>query len=194
MKPALIHYKIIYKTTNKINGKFYIGKHTTTNLNDGYLGSGVLLKAALRKYGKENFQKEILEFCPTDKILAKRETFYIRKYKATTTNVGYNLTENSSGFGWKHERSKSYVKCFYYKLMSPSYVVYETFNLAEFRRIHKLTGDDMRYISGIYTGKIGQSLPRLHWKLLEKVPYKNYQERLKKLKKIDFGNLMNFRH
>lgn len=53
-------YHIIYKTTNKLNGKFYIGKHSTDVIDDGYFGSGISLTRAIKKYGTENFTREIL--------------------------------------------------------------------------------------------------------------------------------------
>lgn len=58
-------YFIIYQITNLINGRTYIGKHETSDLNDGYMGSGVAICRAIKMYGKENFSKEILYFLET---------------------------------------------------------------------------------------------------------------------------------
>ena len=88
-------YNYIYLITNKINGKIYIGKHSTDNLNDGYMGSGKLIKKAIQKYGIENFTKEYLAFCDTEEKLNWFEKFYIKKYKAR--EAGYNLTDGGEG-------------------------------------------------------------------------------------------------
>lgn len=58
-------YNFLYKTTNLINNKFYIGIHQTDNLDDGYLGSGKLILQAIKKYGRINFNREILNFFET---------------------------------------------------------------------------------------------------------------------------------
>lgn len=55
-------YYVLYRTENLVNGKFYYGVHATDNLDDGYLGSGKVLKKAILKYGKENFLRTDLEF------------------------------------------------------------------------------------------------------------------------------------
>lgn len=66
-------YHFIYKTTNLLSGKYYIGMHSTNNLNDGYMGSGRRLKRSLNKYGKENHKVEILEFVNSRSELVARE-------------------------------------------------------------------------------------------------------------------------
>jgi hypothetical protein len=66
-------YHFIYKTTNLLSGRYYIGMHSTDDLDDGYLGSGTRLRRAINKHGKQNFKREILEFCKTRKELKSRE-------------------------------------------------------------------------------------------------------------------------
>ena len=63
----------IYKVTNTLNGKIYIGKHQTKDLNDGYMGSGKYLKRAIQKHGIENFIKEILYIFNTEAEMNARE-------------------------------------------------------------------------------------------------------------------------
>ena len=84
---------IIYKTTNKINGKFYIGFDTKDDPN--YFGSGLLIKAAIKKYGKENFIKEVLEICENKKQLSERERYWIKEIRAR--ELGYNIAEGGNG-------------------------------------------------------------------------------------------------
>lgn len=76
-KKPHIHY--IYKTTCNVTKRYYIGMHSTTNLEDGYLGSGKRLRYSIRKYGKENHTKEILEFLPTREELVIRESEIVDK-------------------------------------------------------------------------------------------------------------------
>lgn len=63
----------IYKTMCLVSGKFYIGKKVSRLENDGYLGSGKVLRLSLAKYGRENHQREILEYCESKEQLSLRE-------------------------------------------------------------------------------------------------------------------------
>jgi len=66
-------YHFIYRTTNNVNNKFYVGMHSTSNLEDGYIGSGTHLWHSIKKHGRENFTCEILEFCTDRESLRERE-------------------------------------------------------------------------------------------------------------------------
>lgn len=66
-------YHFIYKTTNLVNGKYYVGMHSTNNLDDGYVGSGKRLWYSIKKYGKENFKIEYLQFFNNRKLLIEGE-------------------------------------------------------------------------------------------------------------------------
>ena len=89
-------FYIIYKTTNKINNKFYIGKHQTNDLNDGYLGSGTLLKRAIQKHGRQNFKKEVLFVFDNEQDMNSKE-----KELVVVSEDTYNLCEGGQGgFGY----------------------------------------------------------------------------------------------
>lgn len=101
----------IYETTNLINGKKYIGKHIG-EIDDNYLGSGLLLKRAINKYGKENFTKKILYIATDLKELNEKEKEYIDKANAVKSDEYYNIHEGGDGgntiAGWSEERKQAH--------------------------------------------------------------------------------------
>jgi len=92
---------IIYKTTNKINHKIYLGVHKNPNKDkfDGYLGSGILLKKAIRKYGKENFIRETL-FSFEDKQEAYKKENELVDISFVLDRTNYNLHIGGHGSGF----------------------------------------------------------------------------------------------
>lgn len=86
---------VIYKTTNLINGKIYIGKDVKNK--QSYYGSGVLLIKAIKKYGKNNFKKAIIEECDNHDILCEREIYWINELDSKNLNIGYNISDGGSG-------------------------------------------------------------------------------------------------
>jgi len=87
---------IIYKIINTLNNKVYIGKHETYDIDDKYFGSGVILKMAIKKYGKENFIKNIIEFCENLDHLNEREIYWINNIDSITPK-GYNINIGGKG-------------------------------------------------------------------------------------------------
>jgi len=87
----------IYEWINKINGRKYIGKHKG-HIADGYIGSGKYFLRAYKKYGKENFERTILEYVnTTDKDLMIREEFWLKETNAPTREDYYNISAVASG-------------------------------------------------------------------------------------------------
>lgn len=89
---SIYTYNIIYQITNKVNNKIYIGVHSTNDLNDGYMGSGRYIKEALKKYGKENFSREILYYCETpEEAYAKEEQLVNESFVSRQDTYNINI-------------------------------------------------------------------------------------------------------
>lgn len=91
-------YGYIYKTTNLVNGKIYIGKHKASEFDPNYKGSGTTyLSNAFKKYGRDNFKVELLIHCFSLEELNAEEKFLIEWFNARDRSVGYNRAEGGDG-------------------------------------------------------------------------------------------------
>lgn len=178
---------IIYKTTNLINGKIYVGKDAKNNPN--YLGSGNLIKLAIIKYGKENFKKEILEICVDDNELSEKEIYWINKLDSINLLIGYNLSEGGIGgcLGCKRsDESKEKIK----GVNNPFYGKHHS-------------DETKRKISDIHKGKLGpnngkvlsiETKNKISETKIGSIPWNKgktnvySEERLNELKKSALGN------
>ena len=93
-------YYTLYKITNKINHRIYVGTHVTDNLDDDYLGSGKLIIRAIKKYGKENFKKEYLHIFDNPEHMFEAESLIVNEEFISNADT-YNLVEGGKG-GWSH--------------------------------------------------------------------------------------------
>ena len=85
----------VYKITNLINSKIYIGKDTTSDPN--YFGSGLIINRSFEKYGKENFIKEVIDETTDYDELSEKEIYWIEKYNSTDREIGYNISNGGDG-------------------------------------------------------------------------------------------------
>lgn len=94
-------YGFVYETTNLVNGKKYIGKkkYDKNGHWKNYLGSGVIFKKAVEKYGKENFERKILCECETKEELTAKEIEYIANANAMNDPMYYNVSHGGEGEG-----------------------------------------------------------------------------------------------
>lgn len=101
-------FYVIYQITNNLNGKIYIGKHKTNNLDDDYMGSGKILNDAFKKYSLENFTKTILFYLQNEDEMNLLEKMVVTKEFCDRDDT-YNLNVGGDG-GWsyanKHHNNK----------------------------------------------------------------------------------------
>ena len=90
----------MYKITNQVNGKIYIGAHRTDNLDDGYMGSGKIIRAAIAKYGVANFTKQILHVFSVEQQMFDEEKNLISAYRPD-----YNIRPGGAG-GFSREEAQ----------------------------------------------------------------------------------------
>ena len=98
-------FYILYKTTNLFNNKTYIGIHKTNNIDDGYLGSGLALLIAVNKYGRDNFKRDILEYCKSYDELLELEKIYVNEIWVRDKS-NYNLKTGGQSSGILSDLSK----------------------------------------------------------------------------------------
>lgn len=159
-----------YKITNKINGKYYYGVHSTNNIEDGYMGSGVVITKAYEKYGIGNFQKQILKFFDN-----KEQMYQFQQEIVTLQQVNnpmcYNMiVGGKNAYVAKHlsqiarQKNKG-SQCFKNRLKNAIIKYWTTGDIAQKKK--KVSDGVKRYWS---TGNVQQKKKR-HSKIIKK----NYQ-------------------
>jgi group I intron endonuclease len=98
-------YGYIYLTTNLKNGKLYVGQHKG-NFNRSYLGTGLAIINAVKKYGRESFKNEIICYCRSKEELDKMEEFFIDKLNAVKNPIFYNQVKGGRGGIIYEDRNK----------------------------------------------------------------------------------------
>lgn len=93
-------YYYLYRITNLINGKIYVGVHKTDNIDDGYMGSGLLIRRAIEKYGIENFEKNIIQYFNSAEEMFEAESQIVNE-EFVADDSTYNLKEGGHG-GWDY--------------------------------------------------------------------------------------------
>lgn len=89
-------YFTIYRITNLLDGKIYVGKHQTQDLDDGYMGSGKYIKRAIQKHGLENFKKEILFIFDNESDMNLKEAELVNE-EYILAKDNYNLCLGGKG-------------------------------------------------------------------------------------------------
>ncbi len=154
---------IIYKVTNLLNGKIYIGQSIKDDSN--YFGSGVLIKNAIEKHGKDNFIKEIIDTANSVDELNEKEIYWISEYNSTDKKIGYNLC--SGGKGLKIYVGKSDVeKEYIFRRLS------EANKQAWSKKISNISEEELNHLK-----KMKSEVSKIGWN----IPEEDYEKRCKNI-------------
>jgi len=107
MSDSIYQYHIVYKTTNTVTNKFYIGVHSTNNLNDDYLGSGINLTRSIKKYGRDSFSREIL-FTFSSRDEASRKEREVVNEDFVNRRDTYNMSVGGLGYTGNYKRGREH--------------------------------------------------------------------------------------
>jgi group I intron endonuclease len=136
-------HNLVYKITNIINGKIYIGRHVTNKLDDGYMGSGFQIQKAIEKYGIENFIKEILFDYDNIEDMMKKEAELVCEEFVNRSDV-YNVSMGGpGGTGMLGKTHSEEVRNKLRELYTNTVLVYDSD-----RNYFRVPVDDPRYLSG----------------------------------------------
>jgi hypothetical protein len=106
---SIYTHHIIYQTTNRVNNKIYIGAHSTNDLDDGYIGSGLAFRGAVKKHGKEAFSREILFMFDTPEQAYSKEAELVNEVFVSRQDT-YNLQIGGGNFTEEHRQKISEAK------------------------------------------------------------------------------------
>lgn len=127
----------IYKTTDLLNGKIYIGQHHASAFTTKYIGSGKKLRLRIKEIGMKNFKVEMIEACDTQKLLCEREIYWIKYYNSCNDEIGYNIID--SEFEYIKSMKKYYCR---------GLVTYYNLELHKELRLHKNETPPPGYVKG----------------------------------------------
>lgn len=126
----------VYKTTNLVNGKIYVGVHMTANLNDAYLGSGTQLRNAVKKYGSDNFKREFIKICESPEEMHELEAKIVTEEFVKRKDT-YNMKTGGIG-SWSHINSNkaAYIASSRMGGLKSGYREDNPFNNPEWQRVY----------------------------------------------------------
>ena len=196
-KAHKFHY--IYKTTCNVTRKYYIGMHSTSNLEDGYMGSGKRLRRSLIKHGRDNHTVEILEWFPDRNSLSIRESEIVNEQLLQDPlNINLQIGGGTSGKNYSREHSIETRKLISEKLKDKSYEEIHGIESANIEKSKRRQGVQ-KYWDSIskeqkaerISKQIGIKKPRVNPEKLKTCPHCNISARPSNIKRWHLDNCKN---